>query len=98
MVRSAQYQHRCSERWTILTQIWLQVRQIVISRTKACEARRLRVQTDNAGSENKNFYMIGLLALLVHWNWFDQVLHAFLLQGHTHTLTTPPISPSPTLL
>jgi hypothetical protein len=70
----------------VLTQIWLQVRQIVISRTKACEARRLRVQTDNAGSENKNFYMIGLLALLVHWNWFDQVLHAFLLQGHTHTL------------
>ena len=70
----------------VLTQIWLQVRQIVTSRTKACEARRLRVQTDNAGSENKNFYMIGLLALLVHWNWFDQVLHAFLLQGHTHTL------------
>ena len=68
----------------VLTQIWLQVRQIVTSRTKACEARRLRVQTDNAGSENKNFYMIGLLALLVHWNWFDQVLHAFLLQGHTH--------------
>jgi len=70
----------------VLTQIWLQVRQIVTSRTKACEARRLRVQTDNAGSENKNFYMIGLLALLVHWNWFDQVLHAFLQQGHTHTL------------
>ena len=29
-----------SERWTILTQIWLQVRQIMTSRTKACEARR----------------------------------------------------------
>ena len=54
------------------------------------------MQTDNAGSENKNFYVIGLLALLVHWNWFDLVLHV-LLQGHTHTLTTPPISP-PTLL
>jgi len=68
----------------VLTQR-LQVRQIVISRTKACEARRLRVQTDNAGSENKNFYMIGLLALLVHWNLFDQVLHAFLLAGpHAH--------------
>ena len=22
----------------------------------------------------------------MHWNWFDQVLHAFLQQGHTHTL------------
>ena len=43
------------------------------------------MQTDNAGSENKNFYVIGLLALLVHWNWFDLVLHV-LLQGHTHTL------------
>ena len=43
------------------------------------------MQTDNAGSENKNFDVIGLLALLVHWNWFDLVLHV-LLQGHTHTL------------
>jgi len=70
----------------------------VTSRTKAFEARRLRVQTDNAGSENKHFYMIGLLALLVHWNLFDQVLHAFLLQGHTHTQDDSAISPSPTLL
>jgi hypothetical protein len=46
--------------------------------------RKLYLQFDNCVRENKNRFVFGALALLVHWGIFDEVEVGFLLVGHTH--------------
>eukprot|EP01103_Thecamoeba_quadrilineata_P019099 TRINITY_DN75_c0_g1_i3.p1 TRINITY_DN75_c0_g1~~TRINITY_DN75_c0_g1_i3.p1 ORF type:complete len:751 (-),score=109.78 TRINITY_DN75_c0_g1_i3:31-2283(-) len=42
------------------------------------------LQLDNCYKENKNKYLFGALAFLVHIGWFDSVQISFLIAGHTH--------------
>ena len=42
------------------------------------------LQLDNSGHENKNQFVMGLCAMLVSLNWFDNIVVSFLIPGHTH--------------
>ena len=44
----------------------------------------LFLQLDNTAKQNKCKYLLGFLALLVHYNVFEEILVSFLLVGHTH--------------
>ena len=44
----------------------------------------LYLQLDNCGRENKNQYVLAVLALLVQLNIFDEITLGFLMKGHTH--------------
>lgn len=44
------------------------------------------MQCDNAGGENKNKYVFGVLALFVLLGWFEIVELHMLLKGHTHDI------------
>jgi hypothetical protein len=46
---------------------------------------RLRIQADNCARENKNKYILTLLALLVKFGYFEEVEMGFMIVGHTHT-------------
>eukprot|EP01103_Thecamoeba_quadrilineata_P015175 TRINITY_DN470_c0_g1_i8.p1 TRINITY_DN470_c0_g1~~TRINITY_DN470_c0_g1_i8.p1 ORF type:complete len:433 (-),score=32.33 TRINITY_DN470_c0_g1_i8:481-1779(-) len=46
--------------------------------------RTLYLQLDNSGKDNKNRYLIGILALLAHLGWFTTIQLSFLIVGHTH--------------
>lgn len=54
--------------------------------TKAAAGKKrvLYVQLDNAGSENKNYAVMGMFALLVFYGVFDKIKVSFLPVGHTH--------------
>lgn len=49
-----------------------------------CLPRRLRIQLDNCGRENKNKYFIGYCHYLVEVGLFDEIELHFLPVGHTH--------------
>ncbi|XP_078659995.1 uncharacterized protein LOC144904736 [Branchiostoma floridae x Branchiostoma belcheri] len=44
----------------------------------------LNIQVDNCGRENKNRFFLGLMALLVKRNFFEEITVNFLMVGHTH--------------
>jgi hypothetical protein len=46
--------------------------------------KRLILQADNTTSQNKNCFVIGFLALLVHLGLFEDAELYFLPVGHTH--------------
>ena len=46
--------------------------------------RKLYLQLDNCGSENKNKYFMTFLAVLVHLGVFEKIKVSFLMVGHTH--------------
>jgi hypothetical protein len=46
--------------------------------------KRIVLQMDNTTSQNKNCYVIGFLALLVHLGLFEEAEVYFLPVGHTH--------------
>lgn len=54
------------------------------SKSPRGKKRVLYVQLDNAGSENKNYAVMGMFALLVHFGVFDKIKVSFLPVGHTH--------------
>lgn len=45
--------------------------------------RRMYLQADNSGKENKNNHMNGFLAAMVQLNLFDTIETGFMLVGHT---------------
>jgi len=47
-------------------------------------SRHLQIQADNCFRENKNTYMFGLAALLVHHRIYETVTLSMLIPGHTH--------------
>lgn len=48
-------------------------------------AETLYMWADNCARENKNYYVISFLALLVHYGYFSCVEFNFNVVGHTHT-------------
>lgn len=46
--------------------------------------RMLYLQADNCYKEIKNRYTIGLLALLIHYGWCDEIIVSTMIAGHTH--------------
>jgi hypothetical protein len=70
----------------IITNLVLFLRSTIIRRciSNVAVPRRLTIQMDNCGSENKNRYVIFVCALFIMWNWFDTVELNFMLTGHTH--------------
>ncbi|VDI54065.1 Hypothetical predicted protein [Mytilus galloprovincialis] len=51
---------------------------------KRCLKKKIYVQLDNCSRENKNKYLLALLALLVKWKKTEEVFVNFLMVGHTH--------------
>eukprot|EP01103_Thecamoeba_quadrilineata_P009529 TRINITY_DN192_c0_g1_i13.p1 TRINITY_DN192_c0_g1~~TRINITY_DN192_c0_g1_i13.p1 ORF type:complete len:858 (-),score=130.06 TRINITY_DN192_c0_g1_i13:38-2350(-) len=51
---------------------------------KSLASQNLLLQMDNSAKDNKNKYVIGVLALLVHLGWFKTIQMSFLIVGHTH--------------
>ncbi len=49
-------------------------------------ARRLIIQLDNAGGENKNHWLFGIVSLFILLGWFDTVELHMLIRGHTHDI------------
>ena len=46
---------------------------------------KLYLQGDNCAGENKNKWLFGILAYLVHLGWFVEIHYYYLMVGHTHT-------------
>ncbi|CAC5417793.1 unnamed protein product [Mytilus coruscus] len=51
---------------------------------KRCLKKKIYDQLDNCSRENKNKYLLALLALLVKWKKTEEVYVNFLMVGHTH--------------
>ena len=46
--------------------------------------RKLYLQLDNCGGENKNSFLMTFVAILVHFGVFEKIKVSFLMVGHTH--------------
>lgn len=60
------------------------LRALVSTASGGCLTRKLYIQLDNCGRENKNKYFLACMALLVKNAIVEEVLISFLMVGHTH--------------
>lgn len=58
------------------------IRELLTKQTPRCE--KLWIQMDNCGKDNKNQYIFGYLAFLIHLGWFKEINVSMLMVGHTH--------------